>query len=128
MDQHKLEVKVSRPASAVAEVLGTRPASWMRLFLRLAALGGASRGTHGADEPWFRLGPVRGTPSGTLAVRFIWWPHADPGLFARFRGQVLVEEQGEQSILILEGQSWDGQPHRNTMVLSALLDLLAEAL
>jgi hypothetical protein len=124
--EHRHEVSLLLPASAVARILDARPASWMSSFLRISALwAGSNRGP--VSPPWFRLDATRPASGGGLTAAFRWRPHLE-GLFSSFGGQFVLRPADGGCTLVLEGTAVGGTVATNDRVLSALVEAISSAL
>jgi hypothetical protein len=130
MSDHHIETTIDAPGAEVLSVLRTRPASWLRSFLRLAILGaGGTRGVEVSTPPWYRLGVPESNSSGATVSTLTWWPHADrPDVFDRFKGRLIVSDAGTATRLELDGRANGGLDERNDALLSRLLTLMGGAI
>jgi hypothetical protein len=129
MGLHRVEVGVDVPWVDVVSVFRSRPATWLRGFLRLAVLS-SGRASVGAQtgHPWFRLG----APTNSLdAAQFplTWWPHVERvELFQRFGGWVSVAQAGDSTLLRIEGTADGGAVAVTDAVLTRLLETIGAAI
>jgi hypothetical protein len=128
IDAQTTEIYVPLPLAAVREVFAARPAKWLRPFLSLAAHRGTGQPLTAGSPTGFRLGRPIDDELGEVVFDFTWWAHLRGGLFESFRGQFHLRREHEGAVLRLDGPVYGGSPERNAAVLTALLELLAEAL
>lgn len=122
----RFERSITSPFEHVADVLGVRPATWLRRFLLLAAVGEGSM-ARSASAHWYRLGPQRRVAGGASAA-LTWWPHLDTGLFESFHGSIAAVSRAQGSSLVIQGDVRGGLQLRDDEVLTALMTLLASAI
>jgi hypothetical protein len=128
IDAQRTEVFLPLPLAAVREVFAARPTKWLRPFLSLAAHRGTGQPMTAGPPTGFRLGRPLDCEHDEVEVDFTWWAHLRGGLFESFRGQFHLRGEDEGSVLGLDGPVYGGSPERNAAVLTALVELLAEAL
>jgi hypothetical protein len=127
MAHQSASLALPMPEAAGAALLGARPAVWLRPFLRLA-VAGVPTGRVAVTAPWFRLGPLEINRAGASAS-LVWWPHAGPHVFTRFRGMVRLRGDGDGvTILTIEGDCEGGDNTVNATVVERLTSLLVAAL
>ena len=107
------------------DVLGARPATWLRPFLSLAL-----QPTVPSENPhWFRLSPPVFSSKEHVRYVLTWFPHDRDEVFTRFRGELsLLSRAPGLTMLELVGSSVGGSPDRDDAVVAALFGLIASAL
>jgi hypothetical protein len=127
--EHTFTATLNRPAAVTQAVLGTRPASWLRPFLRLAVRNSAPRSTAGqrAQSAWYRLSQPVQIATNATSANLTWWPHVSGSTFQCFHGQFTVTTTHAGSSLSLSGVATGGQQAHNAAAIRDLVNLLASA-
>lgn len=130
MTEHTFSVSLARSRSDIVGILTSRPSTWFRPFLLLAARQMVDRvplATH-PTGPWYRVTGLDNVQGESTDVTLTWWPHLEGDLFTRFRGCFTVIDTDEGCTLTLSGVTSGGQDTRNAAVLGSLLRLLGAAI
>jgi hypothetical protein len=126
MSTHRVQSTVDLPYARAVSVLASRPAGWLRGFLRLAVSPDFDARTDSRPH-WYRLGPPVTGPDGGTVMTFVWWPHTR-AVFDRFAGELLVRPDGPGVALTLDGTTRGGRPATDEAVLRRVVTLLGQAL
>jgi hypothetical protein len=126
MSIHRVQTTVGLPYARAVSVLTSRPAEWLRSFLRLAVAPGFDAQTDSAPH-WYRLGRPGTDPAGATVMSFVWWPHTR-AVFNRFAGELVIEADGPGVTLTLAGATEGGSTASDPAVLRRLVTLLGQAL
>jgi hypothetical protein len=84
MSTHRVQSTVDLPCARAVSVLTSRPAGWLRGFLRLAVAPGFDAQTDSSPH-WYRVGRPATDPAGATVMTFVWGPHTR-SVFDRFAG------------------------------------------
>jgi len=126
MSTHRVQSTVDLPCARAVSVLTSRPAGWLRGFLRLAVAPGFDAQTDSSPH-WYRVGRPVTDPAGATVMAFVWWPHTR-AVFDRFAGELLIEAEGPGVSLTLAGTTEGGSETADAAVLKRLVTLLGQAL
>lgn len=126
MSTHRVQSTVELPCARAVSVLTSRPAGWLRGFLRLAVAPSFDAQTDSTPH-WYRLGHPVTDPAGATVMSFVWWPHTR-AVFDRFAGELLIGAEGPGVSLTLVGTTEGGSASSDEAVLTRLVTLLGQAL
>jgi hypothetical protein len=126
MNTHRVQSTVDLSYARAVSVLTSRPAGWLRGFLRLAVVPEFDAQTDSTPH-WYRLGRATTGPDGGTVMTFVWWPHTR-AVFDRFAGALLIAADGPGVSLTLDGTTRGGNPASDAAVLRRLVTLLGQAL
>jgi hypothetical protein len=127
--EQKFSVSLARSRADIVGILTSRPSTWFRPFLQLAAGQVVDRvplAMH-PTGPWYRVGGLENVQGEATDVTLTWWPHLEGDLFTRFRGGFTVIDTDGGCTLTISGVTTGGRDTRNAAALGSLLRLLGAA-